>query len=67
MCASRIDLEFKIRAGVVNVNSDEPTFYSYIVKINKSSGFCSSNSDPYVKRCIHVVVEKINIRVFNLI
>ena len=39
--------ECKIRPEIVNVNSDEPTFYPYGVKINKCSGSCNNINDPY--------------------
>ena len=55
--------ECKIRPKIVNVNSDEPTFYPYSVKTNKCSGSCN---DPYAKMCIPGVVKKMNIKVFNL-
>ena len=59
--------ECKIRPEIVNVNSDEPTFYPYGVKINKCSGSCNNINDPYAKSCIPDVVKNINIRVFNLL
>ena len=31
-CISMSDQEFKLRPGIVNVNSDEPTFYPCRVK-----------------------------------
>ena len=48
--------ECKIRPEIVNVNSDEPTFYSYSVKISKCSGSCNNNSNPYAKLCVPDVV-----------
>ena len=59
--------ERKIRPEVINVNSDEPSFYPYSVKINKCSGSCSNINNPYAKICIPDVVKNINLKVFNLI
>ena len=55
-CVSTNNQECKIRPEIVNVNSDEPTFYPYSVKISKYSGSCN-NID---------VVKNINLKVFNL-
>ena len=59
--------ERKIRPEVINVNSDEPSFYPYSVKINKCSGSCSNINNPYAKICIPDVVKNINLKLFNLI
>ena len=59
--------ERKIRPEIINVNSDEPSFYPYSVKINKCSGSCSNINNPYAKMCIPDVVKNINLKVFNLI
>ena len=56
----------KIRPEISTVNSDEPTFYQYIVKISKYSGSCNNINDPYAKICIPDVVKNMNIKVFNL-
>ena len=56
----------KIRPEISTVNSDEPTFYQYIVKISKYSGSCNNINDPYAKICIPDVVKNIKLKVFNL-
>ena len=48
-CVSMNNQECKIRSEIVNVNSDEPTFYPYSVKINKCSDSCNNINDPYAK------------------
>ena len=40
--------ECKIRSEIINVNSKEPIFYSYSIKINKCRGSCNTINDPYV-------------------
>ena len=58
--------ECKIRLQIVNVNSDEPVFYTFSIKTSKCSGSCSNISHPCAKLCVPDVVKKINVRVFNL-
>ena len=58
--------ECKIRLEVVNVNSDEPTFYPYNVKISKCSWNCNNINNPYAKLCVPDFFKNINIKVFNL-
>ena len=58
--------EPKIRPAVINVNSNEPLFYSYSVKISKCWGSCNNINDPYSKLCVRDIVKNINIEVFNL-
>ena len=59
--------ECKIRPEIIIVNSDEPSFYPYSVKINKCSGSCNNINNPYANICIPDVVKNINFKVFNLI
>ena len=58
--------ECKVRPEIINVNSDEPSFYPYSVKINKCSGSSNNTKDPYAKMCISDFVKNINLKVFNL-
>ena len=56
----------KIRRQVININSNEPLFYPYRVKINECSGSCNNINDPYAKLCVPDFVKNVNVRVFNL-
>ena len=58
--------ECKIILEIVNVNSDEPTFYPYSVKISKCSRSCNNINNPYAKLHVPDVVKNINLKVFNL-
>ena len=58
--------ECKIRLQTVNVNSDEPVFYTFSIKTSRCSRSCSNINDTYAKLCVPDVVKKINVRVFNL-
>ena len=57
-CVSMNNLEYKIRAEIININSKEPLFYPYSVNINKCSGSCNNINDPYAKLCIPDVIKK---------
>ena len=56
--------ECKVKPETVNVNSDEPVFFPFIIKTSKCSGSCNNINDSYAKLC---VVKNINLKVFNLI
>ena len=42
----------KVRPEIVNVNSNEPVFYSFSIKTSKCSGSCNNINDPYAKICV---------------
>ena len=65
-CVSMNDQEFKIRPNIINVNSNESTFYPYSILVNKCSGSCNNINNPYAKLRVPDVVKNINIKVFNL-
>ena len=51
----------------MNINSDEPSFFSYSILVNKWSGSCNNINDPYAKLCVSDIIKDVNIKVFNLI
>ena len=57
--------ECKVRSEIINVNTNEPVFYPFSIKVSKRSGSCNIN-DPYAKLCVPDVVKNINVKVFNL-
>ena len=46
-----INQECKIRSEIIDVNTNEPMFYPYSIKINKCKGSCNTSNDPYAKLC----------------
>ena len=62
-CISMNNQECKVIPEIININSNEPWFYPYSVKI---SGSCNIN-DPYVKLWVADVSKKMNLKIFNLI
>ena len=41
--------ECKIRLRIININSNNPIFYPFSIKINKCSGNCNNINNPYAK------------------
>ena len=64
-CVSLKNQECKVRPKIADINSNNPIFYPFSVKINKCSGSCNNINDPYVKICVPDTVKDLNIRVFN--
>ena len=65
-CISMINQECKTRPPIVNVNSNNPIFYPFSIKISKCSGNCNNINDPYSKICVPDVVKNLIVKVFNL-
>ena len=45
-CASMNNQKRKIRFGIIDINSNELSFYPNSIKINKCSGSCNIINDP---------------------
>ena len=58
--------ECKVRPKIVDINSNNPIFYPFSIKINKCSGSCNNINNPYAKICVPDVIKDLNVRVFNL-
>ena len=56
----------KVREAAINVNTNNPVFYSFGVKVNKCSGNCNNINDPNATLCVGNVAKNINLKVFNL-
>ena len=65
-CVSMKNQECKVREAVINVNTNNPVFYPFGVKVNKCSGNCNSINDPYATFCVRNYAKNINLKVFNL-
>ena len=64
-CVSMNNQECKMRSELINVNTNEPTFYPYSITINKCKDSCNAINDPYVKLCVSDITKNINVKVFN--
>ena len=51
-CVSMNNQECKIIPEIININSNEPLFYPYSIKIEKCSGSCNNINDAYAKICV---------------
>ena len=65
-CISMNNQKCKARPQIVNVNSDEPVFYPFSIKISKCSGICNNINNPYAKIRVPDVVKNLNVKAFNL-
>ena len=65
-CISIKNQECKVRPEIVDINSNNPIFYPFSIKINKYSGSCNYINNPYAKICVPDVIKDLNVRVFNL-
>ena len=65
-CISMKNQECKIRPEIIDINSHNPIFYPFSIKINKCSGSCNKINNPYPKSCIPDVIKDLNVNVFNL-
>ena len=65
-CISIENPECKVREEVINVNTNNPVFYPFGVKVNKCSRNCINISDQYARLCVPNVAKNINLKVFNL-
>ena len=65
-CVSMTIKECRVRPEIINVNSDEPVFYPFSIKISKSSGSCNDLKNPYAKMCVPDIANNLNVKVFYL-
>ena len=65
-CISLKNQECKVRPEIVNINSNDPIFYPFSIKVNKCSGNCNNINDPYARICVPDTVKNLNVKVFNL-
>ena len=56
-CISIKNQERKVRPEIINVNSNNPIFYPFSIKINKCSGNCNNINNPYVKTCVPDIIK----------
>ena len=59
--------ECKIRTEIINLNTNEPMFYPYGIKINRCKGSCNTINNPYAKICVPDQIKNINVKAFNLL
>ena len=65
-CISMKNQECKVIPETINVNSNEPAFYPFSIKISKCSDSCNNINDPYAKIYVPNVIKDLNVKIFNL-
>ena len=65
-CASMNNQECKIRPEIISLNTNEPMFYPYSIKLDKCKDSCNTVNDPYAKICVPYNIKNTNVKVFNL-
>ena len=65
-CISLKNQECKVRPEIVDINSNNPIFYPFSIKVNKCNGNCNNINDPYARICVPDIVKNLNVKVFNL-
>ena len=48
-CLSMNNQKCKVRPKIPDINSNNPIFYPFSIKINKCSGNCNNINDPFTK------------------
>ena len=66
-CVSVINEKYMSRPKIIDLNKNEPVFYTYSIKIKKCSGDCNNINDPMAKLCVPNNVKDMNITFFNLL
>ena len=65
-CISMKMKECKVRPEIISINSSNPMFYPFSIKVNKCNDNCNNINDPYGRICVPDIIKNINIKVFNL-
>ena len=65
-CVSMNNQEYKIRTEIISLNTNEPMFYPYSIKINRCKVGCNTMDNPYAKICVADQIKDTNVKVFNL-
>ena len=66
-CILMKNRECKVRSEAININSNNPIFYPFSIKVNKCSVNCNKINNPYARICIPDVIKNLNLKVFVII
>ena len=61
-CVSLKNQECKVRPEIADINSNNPMFYPFSVKIKKCSGNCNNINDLYTKICVIDTVKNLMLK-----
>ena len=62
-CISLKNQVCKVRPGIADINSNNPMFYPFSIKVNKCNGNCNNINDPYAKICVPDTVKDLNVSI----
>ena len=65
-CISMKNQKCKVRPEIININSNNPIFYPFSVKVNRCNGNCNNINGRYARICVSDVVKNLNVKVFNI-
>ena len=65
-CISMLNQECKRRPEIVNINSNNPIFYPFSVKINRCNSNCNNTIDQYARIFVPDIKKDLDVKVFNL-
>ena len=64
-CVSMNNQDCKIRTEIINLDTNEPMFYPYSIKINRCKVSCNTINDPYGKICVPDQIKNTNVKVLS--
>ena len=61
-CISMKNQECKVRPEIVDINSNNPIFYPFSIKVNKCIGNCNNINDPCARICVPDTVKDLMLK-----
>ena len=61
-CLSMNNQKCKRRTEIINLNTNEPMFYPYSIKVNRCKESCNTMNDPYAKICVPDEIKNPNVK-----
>ena len=51
-CISMKNQKCKVKSEIIDINSNDPIFFPFSIKINKCSDNCNNINNPYARICV---------------
>ena len=51
-CISMKNQKCKVKPEIIDINSNDPIFFPFSIKINKCSDNCNNINNPYARICV---------------
>ena len=65
-CITIKNQECKTRPEIINIDSNNPIFYQFSIKVSIGSGNCNNINNPYAEICVRDFTKNLNVKVFSL-